>query len=91
MLRVVCYDISNDRTRDHLSRRLLNFGSRIQESVFECLLDDELEIRLIDMLEKTALGDSDKIRVYRVCADCVETVRIYGKGEITRDQDYYVV
>lgn len=91
MMQVVCYDISDDQTRDHLSRRLLDFGSRIQESVFECLVDDEMYARLIESLKKTKLGKEDKIRVYRVCANCVEVIQIYGIGEVTHDPDYWVV
>ena len=91
MMQVVCYDISDDQTRDRLSRSLLDFGTRIQESVFECLVDDEIYARLIEMLKKTKLGNEDKIRVYRVCANCVEVIQIYGVGEVTHDPDYWVV
>ena len=47
MLYVVCYDVSEDKTRDRLSERLLDFGVRIQESVFECLLDADLYDRML--------------------------------------------
>lgn len=91
MMYVVCYDISDDRTRDHLSRGLLDFGTRIQESVFECLVDDEIYARLLTLLKKTKVGKDDKIRIYRVCADCIEVIQIYGVGEVTHDPDYWVV
>lgn len=91
MLHVVCYDISNDRSRDQMSRRLLDFGTRIQESVFECLLDDALYERLIVRLESVPLGEDDRVRIYRICADCVKVVKIYGKGRITVNEHYYVV
>lgn len=91
MLYIVCYDISNDRTRDHMSDRLLDFGVRIQESVFECLLDDQLYQRLLEGIGKTPLGPDDKVRVYRLCSYCVDTVQIYGKGEMVQDPDFYLV
>ena len=91
MMYVVCYDISNDSTRDGLSRGLLDFGTRIQESVFECLVDDAILTRLIAMVKKTRLGKDDKIRLYRVCADCVDVIQIYGIGEVTHTPDYWVV
>jgi CRISPR-associated protein Cas2 len=91
MLHVVCYDISDDRRRDRLSRGMLDFGARVQESVFECLLDDELYDKMISRIQGIALADGDKVRVYRVCANCVEQVLIFGKGELTNDPDYYIV
>ena len=47
MLHIVCCDISDDKTRRLVSGRLLDFGVRIQESVFEALLDDELYGRMM--------------------------------------------
>lgn len=91
MMYVVCYDISDDNTRDGLSRALLDFGSRIQESVFECLVDHELLPRLVAVLKKTKLGKDDKIRLYRVCADCVDVIQIYGIGEVTHTPDFWIV
>ena len=38
----VCYDIADDRRRQRLSDALLDFGSRVQESVFQCRLDAAL-------------------------------------------------
>jgi CRISPR-associated protein Cas2 len=91
MLHVVCYDISNDNARTLMSERLLNFGSRIQESVFECLLDDSLYARMLEQIEKIKLEKEDRVRIYRMCARCVEAVKIYGPGEVTKDPDFYLV
>ena len=91
MLFVVCYDISVDKTRNMVSDRLLNFGVRIQESVFECLLDEELYGRMLGELNLAPLEATDRVRIYKVCATCVEAVKIYGAGEVTRDVDFYLV
>lgn len=91
MLHVVCYDISSDPVRDRMSRTLLDFGSRIQESVFECVLNGELYAEMMARLQRLSLGPEDRVRVYRVCERCVEQVEIYGTGDITRDPDFYVV
>jgi CRISPR-associated protein Cas2 len=91
MLYLVCYDISADAVRTHMSKRLLDFGVRIQESVFECLLDEELYDRMIGTIGKVGLAETDRVRIYRVCAKCVETVQIYGPGEVTWDPDFYLV
>lgn len=91
MLHIVCYDISEDKTRRLVSERLLDFGVRIQESVFEALLDDELYARMMMAIDKAPLAKSDKVRVYKVCARCVEAVKIYGPGEVSHDPDFYVI
>lgn len=91
MLHVVSYDISSDAVRDRMSRTLLDFGSRIQESVFECVLNTQLHAEMMTRLQRLPLGPADRVRVYRVCERCVEQVAIYGDGEITRDADFYVV
>jgi CRISPR-associated protein Cas2 len=91
MLYVVCYDISDDKVRDQMSEGLLGFGVRIQASVFELLLDDELYGRLLQVISKVRLAREDKVRVYKVCARCVEQVAIYGPGEVSKDPDYWVV
>jgi CRISPR-associated protein Cas2 len=38
MFYVVSYDIPEDRKRDRASKTLLDFGARVQYSVFECIL-----------------------------------------------------
>jgi CRISPR-associated protein Cas2 len=91
MLYVVCYDISDDKTRNQMSERLLDFGARIQESVFECVLDGECHERMLERLDRVPIAQTDRVRVYRLCQTCVETVRIYGPGEVTRDPDFYLV
>lgn len=91
MLFVVCYDVSDDKLRTQLSERLLDYGTRVQDSVFECLLDDELHARMIERIEGVKLDNADRVRIYRICAKCVQEVRIYGPGEVTRDPEYYLV
>jgi len=91
MLYLVCYDISDDKIRYQVSERLLDFGARIQESVFECLLDAEHYERMVAALDRIRLDELDKVRIYKVCANCVEAVKIYGPGEVSRDPDFYLV
>jgi CRISPR-associated protein Cas2 len=91
MLHVVSYDIIDDKVRNRVSECLLGFGTRIQDSVFECLMDDELRDRLVEELGKIELNEQDRIRIYQVCARCVDQVQIYGPGEVTTNPDFYLV
>ncbi len=38
---LVCFDISDDRARHKVGKLLLHYGSRVQESVFEIMVDDD--------------------------------------------------
>lgn len=91
MLYLVCYDISNDLARGRMAKALLDFGTRIQESVFECPLNDALLERMMGRLERVPLDDEDRVRVYRICGPCVERVQIYGSGEVTQEPEFYLV
>ena len=44
---VICYDLTDDRRRDRLAKTLLDYGKRIQHSVFVAHLDDELLERMM--------------------------------------------
>jgi len=91
MLFMVCYDISDDKTRYQMSERLLDFGVRIQESVFECVLDQEAHERMLQRLDKVPLANTDRVRIYRMCQNCMDTIKIYGPGEVTSDPEFYMV
>jgi len=91
MLYLVCYDISDDRVRSQVSERLLDFGTRIQESVFECLLDSRQYERMIAALDRIRLAELDEVRIYKICSNCVKAVKIYGPGRVSRDLDFYLV
>ena len=47
---IVCYDVSNNKTRRNLAKLIAEYGKRIQGSVFLCDIDEtlqhEMEIRL---------------------------------------------
>ena len=57
MFYLVAYDIPDDPRRNRLARVLKDFGARVQYSVFECLLDEQLLERMVtrirDLLEES--------------------------------------
>jgi CRISPR-associated protein Cas2 len=78
---VIAYDIEDDGVRDRIARILLRHGKRVQESVFECRLDDD-EIRLVSGALGAALGTSaGDIRFYRLCRTCQPLA--FGLGPAT--------
>ncbi|MFZ3115007.1 MAG: CRISPR-associated endonuclease Cas2 [Syntrophales bacterium] len=91
MFYVVSYDIPDDRRRIHVAKTLLDFGVRVQYSVFECIMDNNARQELLQRLAKIIVADEDKIRVYALCARCEGGIAVLGSGEVTKDKDIYVL
>jgi len=57
----VCYDIADDRRRQRLSELLLDFGTRVQESVFQCRIDAVLAEKMMARVRHTIEEHTDKV------------------------------
>ena len=77
-LHVVCYDVSNDRRRRRLVRELEAFGVRVQESVFECWLDEAQRTRLERALAAVIRPEHDRLACYRVGGEPAEALIVGG-------------
>lgn len=88
---LISYDISEDKTRTRLAKRLKDFGKRAQYSVFEAEITPKEMEKLKKHLAKVELGKDDSIRLYTLCKSCIGNVRIWGSGEIASDPDYIVL
>ena len=71
MFVVVSYDIVNDRRRNKIADTLENYGTRVQKSVFECILDHSRLARLVEEATKLLKEEEDTLRVYRICDSCL--------------------
>lgn len=86
----ISYDISDDRTRRRVANLLMDYGKRVQYSVFECLLDAKTLEKIITIL-KPFVDGNDSIRVYQLCESCVKNVVLLGKGELTEVAKFHLV
>ncbi|MDW7679424.1 MAG: CRISPR-associated endonuclease Cas2 [bacterium] len=84
------YDIEDDKTRTRLANKLLDFGPRVQFSVFEADVSPKELTKLNQVLSKVSLGERDSIRLYSFCESCLGKIKIWGKGEVTKDKDIYI-
>ncbi|MCX7706127.1 MAG: CRISPR-associated endonuclease Cas2 [bacterium] len=91
MFIVISYDITDDKRRNRVAKTLENYGTRVQYSVFECILEKEKFIELQQALNKIIEAEEDSIRFYQLCENCLKRVEICGTGEITRDLEFYIV
>jgi len=90
MFYLVSYDIPDDKRRTRLAKIMLDFGARVQYSVFECNMDDKLLDTMLKRVGKI-VSDEDSVRIYALCGKCLGTVKILGRGNLTKDEDVYIL
>ncbi|MCC6957563.1 MAG: CRISPR-associated endonuclease Cas2 [Anaerolineales bacterium] len=88
---VVVYDISNDRRRTRLHERLKDFGTPVQYSVFECIIDQKSFVRMKAMVRRTVKSKQDHVRYYILCERCRDKIVVIGRTEVTREKGLLVV
>jgi CRISPR-associated protein Cas2 len=88
---VVCYDLSDDRRRERMARVLLDYGRRVQESVFVMDLDEELYERMMMRVRREADESWDWVHIFPLCKSCVGKVVVIGRAEMPKDPDFVIV
>jgi CRISPR-associated protein Cas2 len=88
---VVSYDIPETKRRTKLSKLLLNYGNRVQYSVFECIMDTVMLEGLVEKIGLVIDENDDSVRIYPLCAGCERTIKVIGQGEVTADKDVYIL
>lgn len=88
---VICYDISDDRRRTRVATTLLDFGARVQESVFVAHLDEELAGRMRERLERLVDPDWDRLHVFELCLACGDRGWALGMAKVEEDPQWYIV
>lgn len=91
MFYLVSYDIPDDRRRVRLANVLKDYGGRVQYSVFECLLSQELFAKMISRIEAIIMETEDSVRIYGLCANCERVIRVIGTGEVSHDEEVYIL
>ena len=87
---LVSYDVTDDRRRDRLSRVLLDYGSRVQDSVFWVDADDDLMDRMRTRIT-AAIGEEDSIWIVPVCLACGKKIETMGTAHVPTLPEYYII
>lgn len=80
MYLVVCYDIVENRRRARVLRKLREYLSHVQKSVFEGELADERLEPMRRMLLEEIDPVLDTVRIYHLCGRCVPATEVLGVG-----------
>ena len=92
MFYLVCFDISDDKTRYRVVKALKGYGSRVQKSVFECpSLTEKQFLKLKNRMESLIDESTDTVRYYRLCANCLKEVEYSGTGTKPDSKEFAVV
>ena len=73
---VVAYDIPDNRRRGRVAACLSGYGSRMQKSVFEILIDPREMTECRERLQRLLDLTVDSLAVYTLCGAC-EDKRLY--------------
>ena len=87
---LISYDITKNKTRTKLAKKLLDFGPRVQKSVFEADINEKEMKEILALLKKTNIKKGDSIRLYKICESCKKNVQIWGSGKVTEDKEFYI-
>jgi CRISPR-associated protein Cas2 len=88
---VICYDVADDRRRTRVMKYLKGSGTHVQESVFECFLDEAGLAAVLRALGGMIEPGADSVRCYRLDAAAIGRIRLLGLGTVSRDWTYYLV
>jgi len=88
---VVAYDISNDKRRTKLHNVLLDYGTPVQYSVFECLLEGEQLAQMKQAVARVIRPRKDQVRYYHLCQQCLSRTEITSGPQVLHETDVIVV
>lgn len=80
MFIVVAYDIADDKRRLRVMKMLQGYGEHVQESVFECDLENAVYNKMTQRLKKLISQDKDNVRLYHLCQTDVKRIAQLGVG-----------
>lgn len=80
---LVAYDVATESSAGRkrlrkIAQACLNFGQRVQKSVFECSVNEMQFEELTRRLEKIINEQEDSLRMYRLAQPKEQYLRVYG-------------
>jgi CRISPR-associated protein Cas2 len=88
---IVAYDIADPKRLTMVAKILLDYGTRVQKSIFEVTVDGSIFAQMKARIEDVIDHEEDGVKYFPVCTKCAGTVEIIGQGEFTDpDAEYYI-
>ena len=87
---VIAYDIADDRRRNHVVKLLEKVGTRVNFSVFECMLTDNQYTKLQQTIKKEIKPKEDLVIYYPMCLNCYCKI-VYQPDKKRKYENVFVV
>ena len=72
---VLTYDISDTKRRDKVVKMMESIGTRMNFSVFECMLTEIQYQNMVKRLDKIVSLREDRINIYPLCMECYARIQ----------------
>ncbi|MDY0261386.1 CRISPR-associated endonuclease Cas2 [Syntrophotalea acetylenica] len=69
---LIAYDIANPRRLQRVARIMLDYGTRVQKSIFEVSISERAFTELRRRTEKELDASEDGVKYFPLCARCSE-------------------
>ena len=53
-------------------------------------MDDKLIKKMMAKIKKI-ISEEDSVRIYGLCAKCEKVITVLGRGDLTKDQDVFIL
>ena len=92
MFYIVSYDIPDNRRRTRVAKTMLDFGQRVQYSVFECIINDDKLLEKMTAKLGKIVTEEDSVRIYALCRKCEKVVKVLGSGRVSvKDEEVFIL
>jgi len=80
---IVAYDIADERRLASIAKIMIDYGTRVQKSIFELQVTPGVFKEMKKRLESVMVTEEDGVKYFPLCGRCAQTVEIIGKGFFT--------
>lgn len=88
---IIAYDIADAKRLVRVAKVMLDYGVRVQKSIFEVEITSPAFRIFRERVEKIIIAEEDGVKYFPLCEKCAGTVEIIGQGQFTDpDSEYYI-
>ena len=88
---LIAYDIADPRRLNRIAKIMLDYGTRVQKSIFEVTFTGQAFREMRSRVEKEIVPAEDGVKYFSLCEKCAGTVEIIGQGQfIDPDKEFYI-
>jgi CRISPR-associated protein Cas2 len=88
---LIAYDIADPQRLTKIAKIMLDYGVRVQKSIFEVSLSGSAFSEMKKRVDDIIAVAEDGVKYLPLCEKCAGMVEIIGQGQFTDpDKEYYV-